>query len=448
MPPGRWPRPTRSPPTHRRGPPHGRAQPVGVVVEVGQRERLRADVPAGQGVVLVPPHRRDRAGVIEAHLQGAHRLAQGARDVPPSLDFLHLSHVETPPKGARAWPGRKKSGGWGSSGALPELGDGPREGRLSRDPRVRRREQPGLFDPLAGEGAPVPRAPGAVEDPFRRGHGVGERAVIASVNSFAAASGSCETSVASPSSTARVPLTTSPVIVRRFATSIRTCWERAWMPVMSGTSPHRASSTDHVASAVVNRTSAARAICSPPPKQWPCTAATTGTGTRRQAQQASWNRLVPRQGLGTNARPTLGGSAMTVAKSSPAQKESPSPASTTARSVRSRRSSPAVRTRSSRVSSVRALSLSGRLSRTWATPSCTWQVTGLDMPPDYGRPGAGAPLRPCEMSQVPVPLPAPTGRAGRTVARSGWSRRWSRTEAPRMISPGTVRAAPTHAGAV
>ena len=87
----------------------------------------------------------------------------------------------------------------------------------------------------------------------------------ASRKRVAATNGSSCTSLARPSSTARVPLTTSPVIVSRFATSIRTCWDSAWIPPMSGMSPHFASSTDHWASAVVIRRSAARAIWRPPP---------------------------------------------------------------------------------------------------------------------------------------------------------------------------------------
>ena len=84
-------------------------------------------------------------------------------------------------------------------------------------------------------------------------------------------------------------------------------------------------------------------------------------------------------------RATRGGFGSTVAKSSPAQNESPSPPITTPRRVRSRESSRAVATRASRVSRVSALSLSGRLRRTWATPPSTRHVTVLGMPPAYGR---------------------------------------------------------------
>ena len=70
---------------------------------------------------------------------------------------------------------------------------------------------------------------------------------------------------------------------------------------MSGMIPHLPSSTDQRESGVAKRKSAASAICSPPPRQWPCTAAITGTGTRRQAQHASWKVLVPRSGRGTKA---------------------------------------------------------------------------------------------------------------------------------------------------
>ena len=121
----------------------------------------------------------------------------------------------------------------------------------------------------------------------------------------------------------------------------------------------------------------------------PCTAAMTGTGSRRQAQQASWNVLVPRHGRGTNAAATRRGSAITVAKSRPAQKASPSPSITTARTDLSARRVRAVATSCSRVSSVSAFIFSGRLSRTRAMPRSMVQVTRAsasvtDMRQGYG----------------------------------------------------------------
>ena len=52
---------------------------------------------------------------------------------------------------------------------------------------------------------------------------------------------------------------------------------------MSGIRPHLTSITDSRASGVAIRMSAASAICSPPPKQLPWTAAITGTGSLSQS---------------------------------------------------------------------------------------------------------------------------------------------------------------------
>ena len=186
-----------------------------------------------------------------------------------------------------------------------------------------------------------------------------------------------------------MPENISAVIVSRLAVSMPTSSARLRTPDMSGMIPHLPSSTDQVESGDAMRKSAASAIWSPPPRQWPCTAAMTGTGSRRQAQQASWNVLVPRHGRGTNAAATRRGSAITVAKSRPAQKASPSPSSTTARTDLSARRVRAVATSCSRVSSVSAFIFSGRLSRTRAIPRSVVQVTRAsasvtDMRQGYG----------------------------------------------------------------
>jgi hypothetical protein len=52
---------------------------------------------------------------------------------------------------------------------------------------------------------------------------------------------------------------------------------------MSGIRPHLTSITDSLASGVAILMSAASAICSSPPKQFPCTAAITGTGSLSQS---------------------------------------------------------------------------------------------------------------------------------------------------------------------
>ncbi len=167
--------------------------------------------------------------------------------------------------------------------------------------RVGAHEEASLLEPLPPEGAAVARRPRPVEEALGRRDRVRRAVARVDARASAPAYGSMCDSLASPIRTASVPESVSPVIVRRLATSIPTCWERAWMPDMSGMIPHLASSTLHFASGAVMRKSAASAIWRPPPRQWPWTAAMTGTGSRRHAQHASWKRLVPRHGRGANA---------------------------------------------------------------------------------------------------------------------------------------------------
>ena len=61
---------------------HRGTQAVGIVVDVLERKGLGADVPPRERILLVPAHRDDRVGVVELHLEPAHRLAEGAGDVP------------------------------------------------------------------------------------------------------------------------------------------------------------------------------------------------------------------------------------------------------------------------------------------------------------------------------------------------------------------------------
>jgi len=74
------------------------------------------------------------------------------------------------------------------------------------------------------------------------------------------------------------PVTTRPVHVSSFATSKPTNLGNMSVPVMSGISPHRISSTDSWASGETRRRSAPSAICNPPPRPTPWTAAITGAG--------------------------------------------------------------------------------------------------------------------------------------------------------------------------
>ena len=59
-------------------------------------------------------------------------------------------------------------------------------------------------------------------------------------------------------------------------------------PAMSGMRPCLISMTDMRVSGATMRMSAPSAICRPPPKATPCTAAITGTGKVRQPQATCW----------------------------------------------------------------------------------------------------------------------------------------------------------------
>ena len=164
----------------------------------------------------------------------------------------------------------------------------------------------------------------------------GRRSAIRPASAKASSSGVPVTVPARPRRPASAPVNSSAVKVSRFAVSMPTSCVSARIPDMSGTRPRSTSLTHQRASGVVRRRSAARAICTPAPNTWPCTAAITGTGRRRHAQQASWNRLVPR-GVGTNARATAAGLWAAAPRSSPAQNDRPLPETTTARSPGFRR---------------------------------------------------------------------------------------------------------------
>ena len=114
------------------------------------------------------------------------------------------------------------------------------------------------------------------------------------------------------------------------------------MPVMSGMRPHRASSTDSLASGATMRMSAPSAICSPPPSAAPWSAAITGTSSSCHTHAACWPRWVMRPSVSPMApsdRSSAAGSrppappamAWKLPKSRPAQNPRPSPDRTTTR---------------------------------------------------------------------------------------------------------------------
>ena len=143
---------------------------------------------------------------------------------------------------------------------------------------------------------------------------------------------------------------------------------------MSGTMPHFASITEKRASGLANRTSAPSAICSPPPRQTPWTAAITGAGMRRQSHAASCAGLHAasagvRLSSAAPARAALSGpSSANDLTSSPAQNASPAPWSTTARTERSSASVTAVSASAWNIFTSSPLRFFGRFSVTSATP--------------------------------------------------------------------------------
>ncbi len=94
--------------------------------------------------------------------------------------------------------------------------------------------------------------------------------------------------VTTPSRAASVPSIRRAVNVSSLATSMPTSRGSARVMPMSGIRPQRDSITDSVASGAAIRMSAPSAICRPPPKQLPWTAAITGTGTSLQPVATRW----------------------------------------------------------------------------------------------------------------------------------------------------------------
>ena len=93
---------------------------------------------------------------------------------------------------------------------------------------------------------------------------------------------------------------------------------------MSGTRPHLPSITLSRASGAAIRTSAPSAICRPPPKQLPWTAAMTGTGRSIQSVHARCARFDRRPSRSRMSSSEIG-PLISEATSSPEQKLGPSP---------------------------------------------------------------------------------------------------------------------------
>ena len=191
---------------------------------------------------------------------------------------------------------------------------------------------------------------------------------------------------------------------------------------MSGTRPHFISMTDMRESGATILTSAPLAICRPPPKHTPCTAAITGMGNWRQPMATAWNRLALPcvRSASFFAAPGESLSPAPIALiSRPAQKALPSPDSTTTRTDLSTASVRCASTIPSNMSRSRAFILSARFKRTSATWFSTVILTRSVM------------ARPCtkkfrDRSLIPVaqwrnlfdPPTSGSGRSGR-----GWAPR-------------------------
>jgi hypothetical protein len=117
------------------------------------------------------------------------------------------------------------------------------------------------------------------------------------------------------------------------------------------------------------RMSAPRAICRPPPKTLPCSAAITGTGRSIQSVAMRWAmfaRPVRSSSISSEIGPD-----MSDAMSRPEQKLGPSPCSTTTRTPGVAATSSAAASSPSNMAPSRALCFSGRVIVTVATWSAT-----------------------------------------------------------------------------
>src|ERR671912_290213 len=146
----------------------------------------------------------------------------------------------------------------------------------------------------------------------------------------------------------------------------------------------------------------------------------TGAGTSDQQWHACCARWVMRPSVAAirpsrpdSPPPAPPAMAMNPEKSSPAEKARPSPDKTTARTEVSSASRAPASTRATNMSASSALSLSGRLSRTSATPPSVATVTRSVIAASRS-PAHSAPRRPCEQLLVPIGCPA-TRSARRAV---------------------------------
>src|SRR5215207_4143939 len=146
----------------------------------------------------------------------------------------------------------------------------------------------------------------------------------------------------------------------------------------------------------------------------------TGAGTSDQQWHACCARWVMRPSVAAirpsrpdSPPPAPPAMAMNPEKSSPAEKARPSPDNTTARTEVSLASRAPASTRATNMSASSALSLSGRLSRTSATPPSVATVTRSVIAASRS-PAHSAPRRPGEQLLVPIGCPA-TRSARRAV---------------------------------
>ena len=167
------------------------------------------------------------------------------------------------------------------------------------------------------------------------------------------------------------------------------------------------------------RTSAASAICSPPPSALPCTAAITGCGSERQPWAARWAKFPAassRRWRSSSPAPCWS-SDMKLLKSRPAQKLGPSPEMHDARAFSS------------------AVDLVDRLVQRLEHGPVEAVVLVAAGQPDVGDAVVRRRPRPGSVASCPSrggPWPARRPRAGsrRPSCRSGWS------SAPRSAGPG------------
>ena len=152
--------------------------------------------------------------------------------------------------------------------------------------------------------------------------------------------------------------------------------------------------------------SAPSASCRPPPNACPRTAAMTGTGRSYQASTARWPSERPSApvvvGSSAGRQRSPAAIAENAVRSRPAQNDRPAPDSTTARTAGVSASAAAVSASAVNMAMSSALSFSGRLSRTSATPSAIVHTTRSATHRPYRRHRVYA-LRPASPSGLAPP---------------------------------------------